>query len=101
MATHRWSDIKKGAMTPERIEKVRNEARAEALSISLRELRETVGATQEELAKTAEIAQSELSRIERREDHRLSTIRRYVEALGGELEVAVIVKGKRFILSGI
>jgi hypothetical protein len=33
------------------------------------------------------MGQPELSRVERREDHRLSTLRRYVHALGGEIEV--------------
>ena len=34
------------------------------------------------------MAQADVSRTESREDHRLSTLRRYVEALGGELESA-------------
>jgi hypothetical protein len=38
-------------------------------------------------AKAVKISQAELSRAEAREDHRLSTLRRYVEALGGEVEV--------------
>ena len=43
-----------------------------------------------DVARTAEMTQSELSRLESRGDHRISTLTRYVEALGGELEVAAI-----------
>jgi len=42
--------------------------------------------TQVDVARTAEMTQSELSRLESRGDHRISTLRRYVEALGGEGE---------------
>ncbi len=40
-----------------------------------------------QLAEALDVAQSEISRIERRNDVLLSTLRRYVRALGGELEV--------------
>ena len=37
--------------------------------------------------------------LQRREDHRISTVRRYVTALGGQLEIVAIVDGKRILLS--
>jgi hypothetical protein len=40
------------------------------------------------------MTQSELSRLESRSDHLTSTLRRYVEALGGTLEVNAVF-GKR------
>ena len=45
--------------------------------------------------------QSELSRAERREDHLLSTLRRYVKGLGGELEVVARVGRKVVRLRGV
>ncbi len=57
------------------------------------------GLTQEELAQRVAITQSQLSKLERREDHRISTVRRYVAALGGELEIVAIVDGKRILLT--
>jgi hypothetical protein len=45
--------------------------------------------------------QSELSRSERREDHLLSTLRRYVEGLGGELVVVARLGGKAVRLRGV
>jgi hypothetical protein len=47
------------------------------------------------------MTQPELSRLERGSDYRLSTIRKYVTALGGELEIFAVVKGKRIPLHGI
>jgi transcriptional regulator with XRE-family HTH domain len=62
-------------------------------------LREAAGLTQEELAQRVAITQSQLSKLERREDHRISTVRRYVAALGGELEIVAVVDGKRILLA--
>jgi hypothetical protein len=42
------------------------------------------------------MTQSELSRLESRDDHLTSTLRRYVEALGGTLEISAVF-GKRRI----
>jgi transcriptional regulator with XRE-family HTH domain len=67
--------------------------------MDLRALREAAGLTQEELAAKVDITQSQLSKLERREDHRISTLRRYVKALGGELEVVAVVDGKRIKLA--
>ena len=67
----------------------------ELLEANLAELRQAVGVTQVEAAEAAEMPQSELSRLERRPDHLVSTLRRYVEPLGGELEVTAVVGKKR------
>lgn len=87
MKVHKWADIKRRFFTEEEIAELKRRARQELLELDLRAIRKFVGKTQVELAKAAKLSQSELSRAENREDHRLSTIRRYVEALGGELEV--------------
>ena len=100
MATHRWNELKHKA-TPERQAALRREVAQEAAEMTLRELREAAGKTQVEVAEATAIAQSELSRIEARDDHKLSTLRRYVEALGGELEVTAVLKGKRVVLAGV
>jgi transcriptional regulator with XRE-family HTH domain len=54
----------------------------------LQELRSKRDVTQSDLAERLGIRQPTVSKIERREDVNLSTIRRYVQALGGELHVA-------------
>jgi len=63
----------------------------EGLRMSLRELRAYAGRTQVEAAAENRMTQSELSRLERREDFLLSTLRRYVDSLGGTLEVRIVL----------
>lgn len=97
----KWKDIKDSVMSPERQARIHAEAMAELREVELRELREIAGKTQVDVAAVAGIAQGEISRIERREDHMLSTIRRYVEALGGELEVVAVIGDHRVRLRSI
>jgi DNA-binding XRE family transcriptional regulator len=91
----KWGDIKRAHMSPERIERLRREATLELAQATLRELREQAGKTQVEMAALTEMTQSALSRIERREDNPLETLRAYVEALGGEVEVVAVFPEKR------
>ncbi len=51
-----------------------------------------------EIAAVIERSQSQVSETERRQDVRLSTLRSYVEALGGELEVIANFGDKRIKL---
>ena len=54
---------------------------------TLRQIREAQERSQEELAKTLKINQAGVSKLERRTDMYLSTLRKYIEAMGGKLEV--------------
>lgn len=53
----------------------------------LANLRQEAGLTQEELAQSLGIKQPTLSRLESQDDMRISTLRRLVQALGGDLEI--------------
>ncbi len=100
MASHKWSELK-DTMAPERRARVDAAVRRELLAMDLRELREEAGKTQAEVAEIAEMTQAELSKFERRDDHLISTLRRYVTALGGNLEVVAVFDNKRIALKGI
>ncbi|MGO9838137.1 MAG: helix-turn-helix domain-containing protein [Polyangiaceae bacterium] len=100
MATHKWSEMK-GKMAPERRARVDTAVRRELLAMELRELRQEAGKTQAEIAEIAEMTQAELSKFERRDDHLLSTLRRYVTALGGQLEVVAVFDNKRIAIKGV
>ncbi len=63
------------------------ERRAGELATTLKDLREAFAHTQVELAQNLGVGQDTISRIERRSDMLLSTLRRYVEAMGGRLEL--------------
>src|SRR3954454_15237151 len=96
----KWADIKGKKMDPARIARVRQEAKAELHALTLRQLREEAGKTQVEVGELAEVTQSALYRIERREDNPIETIRRYIEVLGGELELVAVIGNKRVKLVG-
>jgi len=72
------------SLPPKRRAKI--EQRANELA-TLKHLREAVERTQEDLAACLGVGQDTVSRIERRSDILLSTLRRYVRAMGGELEL--------------
>jgi predicted transcriptional regulator len=78
-----------------KFEEIKAQALQEVVGMDLRELRRSLGKTQLEMAEATGLTQPELSRMERRLDYRLSTLRRYVEALGGHLEVTAVVGDKR------
>jgi DNA-binding XRE family transcriptional regulator len=65
-----------------RIRLLAEEMRAE---LNLRELRRQRRLTQARLSKKLKIGQEGVSRIERRQDMNVSTLRSYVEGVGGEL----------------
>lgn len=56
---------------------------------SLRELRRISEKSQAKIAKALKISQPAVSKIEKQTDMYLSTLRGYVEAMGGELDVIV------------
>jgi len=87
MKLHKWEDLKKEVLTDPEIEQIRQEAIQELVEEDLKAIRKIKEMTQVELATILGVTQGELSRLENRGDHRLSTLRRYVEALGGQLEV--------------
>ena len=54
--------------------------------MALQELRKAMKFTQEQIADELEMDQGNLSRLEKRTDLMLSTLRRYIEAMGGTLK---------------
>ena len=53
----------------------------------LHQLRQAMNLTQEELASTLNVKQATISKLERRDDMYISTLARFIDAVGGELEV--------------
>jgi hypothetical protein len=60
----------------------------------LRELRRLAGKAQAEVATTMKIRQPSVSKIEKQADMYLSTLRNYVEAVGGRLDLVVRLPGR-------
>jgi transcriptional regulator with XRE-family HTH domain len=53
------------------------------------EIRAQTGKSQEDIARALGIKQPSVSKMEKQSDMQISTLRRIVEAMGGELEVVV------------
>jgi transcriptional regulator with XRE-family HTH domain len=97
MKLHRWEDIRAEAVKEpgfeEAYEQAGRELVAEIVEYHLAELRQLRQLTQVELARQLGISQSGLSAMEKRADVQLSTLRDYVEGLGGRLELTAVFDG--------
>jgi hypothetical protein len=70
----------------------------------MRTLRDATGKTQLDVATEAQMDQADVSRLEAREDFgdcQVSTLQRYVIALGGRLELVAAFGDKRIVLCGV
>ena len=87
MAGHRKFALLRQPMSPAR--RRHNQAAVDAAlaAMPLAELRRARDLTQAALAEILDTTQPEVSKIERRTDVYVSTLRRYVEAMGGALEI--------------
>jgi DNA-binding transcriptional regulator YiaG len=74
-------------MSKERRAPVESRVQAALEEIPLHELRRARDLTQMTLAKAMRTSQGEVSKIEQRTDVYVSTLRSYLEAMGGELEL--------------
>lgn len=71
-------------------ERAKIEARARELiaeEMSLQDLRKAIGKTQTAIAKRLRVGQDAVSKLEARSDMYISTLRGFVQAMGGELEL--------------
>jgi transcriptional regulator with XRE-family HTH domain len=68
--------------------------------LALAEIRARRGLTQVDVARVLRTSQASVSKIERRDDLYLSTLRGFVEALGGRLELAAVFPEGRVAISG-
>jgi hypothetical protein len=101
VATRTWKSVKARRLSPQAVERVASRAREQARELTLKELRQGLDLTQAAVALAADMTQSELSRLESRADHRVSSLRRYIEALGGEIEITAVVGGRRVKLTDV
>jgi len=97
MKTTNWNDLKhKG--TPEMRAKVDAEAVAELERVGFAALRKARKQTQVELAENLGLPQASVSDIENRSDLLLSTLAKYIRAMGGELQIQAVFPEATFNL---
>lgn len=101
MTVHRWRDISAPTRTrpgaAEAIERYRREIDEQ---IRLADLRRARSLTQVQLGEAMGKPQSTISRMEKQTDLYLSTLRRYVEAMGGRLEIRAVFPDATVSVSG-
>ena len=68
--------------------------------MALQHVRKALDLTQEQMAKLLGIGQDSVSRIENRSDMLISTLRTYIEAMGGSLKVVAEFPDGRVTLAG-
>ncbi len=91
LRTKPFAKLAEGAKTdPQRRARIEQYKRAIDDALTLAELRAQKGVTQQEIAAALDVTQANVSRIEREENLYLSTLRDYVEALGGQLEIRAV-----------
>ena len=80
-------------MTPEQLAQADAQSREMMTEMLLADVRKMMGLTQEEVAGRLGITQPSLSKLENQDDMQITTLRRLVEALGGELEIVIHMPG--------
>jgi transcriptional regulator with XRE-family HTH domain len=77
-------------MSPEALARSREKARQYRREMPLDELRSARQLTQEHLATILGVKQSAISKMERRSDMYVSTLRSFVKAMGGSLQIEAV-----------
>ena len=85
----------------ERVDTHKARMLAEVRAHRLRELREAAGLTQQQLAERIGVSQRQVSKIERGdiESSKVSTVRGYLEAVGGELALEFVTDDARILIA--
>jgi transcriptional regulator with XRE-family HTH domain len=86
---HKWSDVR-GTFSPEVEAEIARRVREAAGVMTLYQLREARNLTQVNLAKVLNVNQGAVSRMEKRTDMYVSTLRSYIQAMGGQLQVKAV-----------
>lgn len=91
---NKWNRLK-DRMSPAARARVDARVRETLATMPLAEIRKAIGMTQIELARRLDQGQGSVSKIEHAADMYLTTLRKYIEALGGELVLAATFPGGR------
>ena len=87
MAGHRpFRELTK-ALSPARRARVADKVAVLETTIALHEVRKARAFSQDDLARKLDVHQPAVAKLERRGDMYVSNLRRYIEALGGKLEI--------------
>ncbi len=74
-------------MSPEHQAWIEERVQVELAEMALKELRQALQLTQQQLASQLELNQAAISKMERQSDMYISTLRRFLNAMGAELKI--------------
>jgi hypothetical protein len=83
----RRSEVTRERVVSHQIEAARRRARRYIIDINLSEIRKVAGKTPDEIAEAIQAVHGTGPSNDRADEHLISVLRRYVEALGGELRI--------------
>ena len=86
---HKFKELQKKT-SPERRARVEERVREAIKEMALDELRTAREFTQAELSQVLRVDQGSISKLERRTDMYIGTLRRYIEAMGGSLQIRAV-----------
>ncbi len=75
------------SMSPRSQERIKKKLKQLRQEMALAEVRKAMSLTQTDLAEMLHIKQAALARLENRTDMYISSLRKYITALGGELDI--------------
>lgn len=91
---NKWNNLK-SRMSADARARIDAKVKQTLASMPLAEIRKAIGMTQADLAEKIELGQGNVSKIENAADMYLTTLRKYIEALGGELHLTASFSGGR------
>jgi DNA-binding XRE family transcriptional regulator len=86
---HNWREIRR-ALSPQQEETTREYVKSVVESVTLNQLREARSLTQVNLANILGINQGSVSKMEKRTDMYISTLRSFIQAMGGQLQIKAV-----------
>jgi hypothetical protein len=86
---HKFQELQK-KISVERRARVEERVREAIQQMALDELRTAREFTQAELSQVLKVDQGSISKLERRTDMCIGTLRRYIEAMGGSLQIRAV-----------
>lgn len=98
MKTKPFSELRK-RMTPEQRAESEAYFQLALLHLALAELQESLGVTPNDRSKNLDVIQSALSQLEEQDDIQVSTLSRYIKALGGSLKLVADFPNEEIVLA--
>ena len=89
LMAHKFQELQK-KISVERRARVEERVREAIQQMALDELRTAREFTQAELSQVLKVDQGSISKLERRTDMYIGTLRRYIEAMGGSLQIRAV-----------